>query len=139
MRVYFIGLGRDKVTWSEAVPAEYHGSLEDWMYRAVRARGALRSQDIEFVPNDDDDGGMIYVGAVRCVGKYKLQRPHGECGICGAPVYKECNDQLLVCSKNDRHVADVVHKTFVVLTEGMSFYESENEPSTPAADVTRES
>lgn len=70
MRIRFVDVGRDKMTWE----AECRELTHIWLLKQVLAKRALISRDIEF-----DDDGNIWVGGVRCVGRFEEVAPvnHG--------------------------------------------------------------
>jgi len=63
--VKFIDVGRNKLSWT-AQTAEVGF---DWLYKQVKAKGALMSSDIAF--RNEHGNGTIYAG-VRAVGRFEV-------------------------------------------------------------------
>lgn len=68
MKVRFIEVGRSKVTWTEELPKLTDSAL----VRAIRKKNVLMSRDIDVVPNESDDSGIIIVGGLRTVGTWEV-------------------------------------------------------------------
>lgn len=76
MTIHFLNVGRDKKSWNAEVP-----DLSDrTLINQIRRQGALMSRDIDFNWNNADDGGVIYVGMFRNVGKFSVE---GGCRVSG--------------------------------------------------------
>lgn len=125
MRVVFKTVGRDRKTWAEIIPEEFRNDPWNWMAKAIRKSGALRSQDVDFETDDDDRTGTIVVGDFRAVGRYEIQTAI-VCQLCQAPAYHDINSNtLIVCSANERHIRDTNNPTkqFIDCVDGPTLSE----------------
>ncbi|QFT40053.1 MULTISPECIES: hypothetical protein [unclassified Vibrio] len=68
MKVEFIEVGGNNMSWTSELEELDHDSL----YKAVKSRGALMSEDIGFRYNDKTKTGVIVVGMFRAAGQFKV-------------------------------------------------------------------
>lgn len=70
MKVKFINVGRNNVTWEEQAPADNWNDLEyEWLYFQVKKY--LMSNNIDFILNEDEKTGTI-VGNFHKLGEFEL-------------------------------------------------------------------
>ena len=77
MKVRFIEVGRRKATWTEEIPKVTDSAL----IRAIRKKNVLMSSDIDVVPNESEDSGIIIVGGLRTVGTWEIIKEREEIAI----------------------------------------------------------
>ncbi len=68
MKVYFENVGAQDECWT----AEVNDLTWDSLYTEVKGKGCIMSQCIDFYYNKTANEGLIVVGYVRTVGKYKV-------------------------------------------------------------------
>lgn len=68
MKIQFINVGADSMSWTANIPKLDHDSL----YAAVKSRGALNSQVIDFSYIESANIGEVYVGRIRKVGTFNV-------------------------------------------------------------------
>lgn len=68
MQVRFIDVGGFNMNWTADLPELNYDNL----YKAVKSKGALGSQDIEFTYDENSKKGDIVVGMFRTVGTFEV-------------------------------------------------------------------
>ena len=72
MKIKFIEVGRNKMTWESECPANSVEELEyDWLYSHVKQKVFVMSNDLEFWLNDDMTSGSITAG-FRMIGEFQI-------------------------------------------------------------------
>ena len=76
VRVRFVDIGRNKQTWEVDVKAQPAGDLPDErsLLRALHARGALRSRDLDV--SVDGSSGLCFAG-MHTVGRWEVVHAAG--------------------------------------------------------------
>jgi len=67
MKIKFIGIGRNKLSWETELP----NAAEITICREVEAKRALMSRDIQAIHDNETNSGRIYAG-MRPVGTYQV-------------------------------------------------------------------
>lgn len=75
MKIKFIDVGRNKVTWESECPVNSVYELEyDWLFSQVKNRGGVMSNDIEFLLEKASETEGIITAGFHTIGKFEIRK-----------------------------------------------------------------
>ena len=77
MKIKFIDVGRNNVSWEAECKAEKIEDLEfEWLYSQVKKRAMVMSKEIDFLIDCADNTNGVITAGFRPIGKFTILQDH---------------------------------------------------------------
>ena len=77
MKIKFIDVGRNNVSWEAECKAEHIEELEyEWLYSQVKKRAMVMSKEIDFLIDCADNTNGVITAGFRPIGKFTILQDH---------------------------------------------------------------